>query len=94
MKDLDTIIQKRRLGLFEFIARLSANVPEKQALAIYCQSRDDIKSNPEWKRPCGRSHKTWVHQICGDTGTSAIKFMHQTQGTKFWGTIEMADSSD
>ena len=93
MKDLDTIIRRRRLGLFGHIARLPANVPAKQALTICCQTRDGIKPNSEWKRPRGRPYKTWVHQVCGDTGTSATESMHLAHDRKFWRTIATADSS-
>ena len=40
-------------------------------IAISYAVRDCYLPGPDWCRPSGRPHNTWVHQICSDTDLSA-----------------------
>jgi len=35
----------------------------------------------DWKRPRGRPHTTWIHQICQDTGLTASEALELAEDT-------------
>ena len=84
-----TII-KRRLGLFGHIARLPSSTPANQILKTCCQAKDGNRPCADWKRPRGRPHTTWIHQICQDTGVTASEALELAEDRRFWRTIATA----
>ena len=86
----DYSVQKRRLGIFGHVARLSQTVPANQILRICTKARDGERPSPEWRRACGRPPTTWIHQICGDTGITATEALQLTEDRLFWRTIATA----
>jgi len=85
-----TIIKRRRLGLFGHVARLPSSTPANQILKTCCQAKDGNRPCADWKRPRGRPHTTWIHQICQDTGVTASEALELAEDRRFWRTIATA----
>ena len=91
--DVSYIVRKRRLGLFGHVARLRRDVPANQILQICTKSRYGERPSQEWRRACGRPSTTWTHQICRDTGVTAIQALQLAEDRPFWRTIATAGGS-
>ena len=75
------------------VARLLSYVPANSILRICAKMRDSGRPSQEWRRTCGRTSTTWVHQICHDTGVSATEALLLAEDKPFWRTIATAGSS-
>ena len=62
------------------------NVPAKALLRVTCHVRDGVPPFPNWRRPWGRPHITWLHQICSDCGLSAGDALNCAQDRAVWRT--------
>jgi len=92
--DVSYIVRKRTLGLFGHVARLRSDVPANQILQICTKTRDGERPSQKWRRACGRPSTTWTHQICRDTGVTAIEAALQlAEDRPFWRMIVTAGGS-
>ena len=91
LETVQTIVRRRRLGLFGHVARLPPAVPASAALHLAARLRDRDISITGWNRPRGRPPITWLHQIHGDCGLPISEAFQCAQSRPLWRTIATAE---
>ena len=66
LEDIEPRIRRRRLALFEYIARLLLGVPAHDALWTVLGVRCGSAPDPVWKLPRCRSKTSWAEQLRRD----------------------------
>ena len=88
LADIRDVVRRKRLGLFEHVARFDRDVPA--ALSECCDSKGITPPDSTWRRPRGRPRHSWLRQICKDTDMSATDALTLSQDRDSWRAVATA----
>ena len=79
------------MGLFWHVASLQPEVPATSIyLSACCTASDSTPPQRGWRRPRGRHHISWLHQVCTDLNLPASDALNLALDRTSWRAVAMA----